>query len=287
MIEENRQGVTQVNLNTDIVREIHFPFAPRNQQQRIVQQIEALLSDLDAAVASLKRVQANLKRYRASVLKAACEGDIGGFDARRWTRVRVSDVAEVRLGRQRSPANRPGQYARPYFRAANVTWAGLDLSDVKEMDFRPSEVERYELATGDVLLSEASGSASEVGKPVVYRGEIPGVCFQNTLIRVRSRGPTPEFLKYRFLHDALAGRFASASKGVGIHHLGAERLSALEFLLPPLREQAALVREIDRRLSEADAQQDVVASNLKRASRLRAAVLSAAFRGQLATEGGQ
>ena len=48
--------------------------APTREQQRIVAEIEALLTDLDAAVAALKRVQANLKRYRASVLKAACEG---------------------------------------------------------------------------------------------------------------------------------------------------------------------------------------------------------------------
>jgi hypothetical protein len=74
MIDENRQGMTQVNLNTDIVRDIHFPLAPRNQLARVVQEIEKQISRLDAATTALKRVQANLKRYRASVLKAACEG---------------------------------------------------------------------------------------------------------------------------------------------------------------------------------------------------------------------
>ncbi len=76
MIEENRQGMTQVNLNTDIVREIHFPITSRKQQTRIIDEIEKQLSRLDAATAALKRVQANLKRYRASVLKAACEGHL-------------------------------------------------------------------------------------------------------------------------------------------------------------------------------------------------------------------
>jgi type I restriction enzyme, S subunit len=74
MIEENRQGMTQVNLNTEIVREIHFPLAPRKHQGVVVQKVEKLLTNLDAATAALKRVQANLKRHRASVLKAACEG---------------------------------------------------------------------------------------------------------------------------------------------------------------------------------------------------------------------
>ena len=74
IIDENRQGVTQVNLNTGIVREMHFPLAPRDEQERIVAEIEKQFTRLDAGVASLTRVRIALKRYRASMLKAACEG---------------------------------------------------------------------------------------------------------------------------------------------------------------------------------------------------------------------
>ena len=74
MIQENRQGVTQVNLNTGIVREMHFPLPPLAEQRRIVAEIEKQFTRLEAGVAALRRVQANLKRYRAAVLKAACEG---------------------------------------------------------------------------------------------------------------------------------------------------------------------------------------------------------------------
>jgi type I restriction enzyme, S subunit len=81
IIQENRQGVTQVNLNTSIVREIHFPLVPRSEQKSIVAEIEKQFTRLDAAVAALKRVQANLKRYRAAVLKAACEGRLVPTDA--------------------------------------------------------------------------------------------------------------------------------------------------------------------------------------------------------------
>jgi len=48
--------------------------APRQEQDRIVAEIDKQFTRLDAATTALKRVQANLKRYRASVLKAACEG---------------------------------------------------------------------------------------------------------------------------------------------------------------------------------------------------------------------
>jgi type I restriction enzyme, S subunit len=55
--------------------------APLPEQRRIVAEIEKQFTRLDAGVASLKRVQAALKRYRASVLKAACEGQLVSTEA--------------------------------------------------------------------------------------------------------------------------------------------------------------------------------------------------------------
>ncbi len=104
-----------------------------------------------------------------------------------WERTRVGEVGEVRLGRQRSPKNRSANFPTKYIRAANITWTGLDLSDVLDMDFRPQERASYRLQPGDVLLSEASGSASAVGKPAIWNGDLEDCCFQNTVIRFRPK----------------------------------------------------------------------------------------------------
>lgn len=168
-----------------------------------------------------------------------------------WATVRLDDIAEVRLGRQRSPKNHTGDQMRRYLRAANLTWSGIDTSDVKEMNFTDEEVETYRLKDGDLLLSEASGSAKEVGKPGVWRGQLDGdICFQNTLIRVRPEGGVDsDFLYYRFLHEALRGGFGASSRGVGIHHLGSANLAALELRLPPTREQRFIADTLDERLT--------------------------------------
>src|SRR5580698_8876307 len=79
-----------------------------------------------------------------------------------WARITIGDAGEVRLGRQRSPKNRSASFPTKYIRAGNITWSGLDLSDVLDMDFRPGELESYRLQPGDVVLSEASGSPAEV-----------------------------------------------------------------------------------------------------------------------------
>src|ERR1700722_17982699 len=89
-----------------------------------------------------------------------------------WSLHRLSDIAEVRLGRQRSPKNHIGDQMRPYLRAANVGWSGLLLDDVKKMNFTDAEMKTYRLLPGDIVLSEASGSPGEVGKPALWNAEI-------------------------------------------------------------------------------------------------------------------
>jgi type I restriction enzyme S subunit len=195
--------------------------------------------------------------------------------------VPLKDVAAVRLGRQRSPKNHFGPTMRPYLRAANVTWHGIDLHDVKEMNFTPGEAEIYQLQPGDVLLAEASGSASEVGKPVIWRGEIEGCCFQNTLIRVRSQGSRPDYLRLIFLRAALLGQFAQAAPGVGIHHLGSSRLANWPIPLCSNDDQATLVADVERRFSLVDALQDHLRKVRQEADSLRRAILSQAFSGEL------
>lgn len=198
-----------------------------------------------------------------------------------WEPARLADIAEVRLGRQRSPSRAFGDHMRPYMRAANVTWDGVCLDDVKEMDFTPAEFETYQLKSGDIILAEASGSASEVGKPAIWRDQVPGACFQNTLIRVRTTGALVSFLFWHFFNDAVSGRFASASKGVGIHHLSAGVLSNWQTRIPPLGEQARIVEALDSYLSRLDA---AVASLERVQAKLRlyrASVLKAAVEGRL------
>lgn len=163
-----------------------------------------------------------------------------------WPEVRLDAIAEVRLGRQRSPKNHYGTHMRPYVRAANVGWQGLILDDVKSMNFTDAEMDTYRLRQGDLLLNEASGSQHEVGKPAIWNGELDECAFQNTLLRVRPRGADSRYLLHFFAAQAESGRFAAASRGVGIHHLGREALAAWEIPLPPIEEQRRIAAILDQ-----------------------------------------
>jgi type I restriction enzyme, S subunit len=201
-----------------------------------------------------------------------------------WAEARLDELAQVRLGRQRSPKNHSGSRMRPYLRAGNVTWSGLDLRDVKEMNFTEEESGVYELQPGDVLVAEASGSADEVGRPALWRGEIDGCCFQNTLIRVRSSGAQPEYLRYFLLTEAQTGRIGRASPGVGIHHISGGRLAAWRVPLPPLAEQRRIVGALEQQLSRLEAASTALFTAEDRIDLLRRSASASWFRDRWPTQ---
>ena len=128
-----------------------------------------------------------------------------------WAFVRVDRVGAVRLGRQRSPDKHTGEHTTKYLRAANIKPAGIDLTDVLTMDFTPSERVIFGLRLGDVLLTEASGSSSQVGRAALWRAELAECCYQNTIIRFRPHAVTPEYALTVFRHYVASGTFARES----------------------------------------------------------------------------
>jgi type I restriction enzyme S subunit len=166
-------------------------------------------------------------------------------------------------------------------RAANITDDGLDLSDLRTMEFSPSEQASFLLQRGDVLLAEASGSPSLVGRAAIWDEEALGACFQNSVIRVRPTAINSRFLYYQCLHLHAEGRFAQMATGVGINHLGAGKVAALTVVVPPPREQQRIVAALDKHLATLTA----ACASLERAERnlvrYRAAVLAAACSGKL------
>jgi type I restriction enzyme S subunit len=290
-IAQHRRGIAQPGVNASSLANLAVPLPTLEEQLTIVAEIEKHFTRLDAAIESLKQAQTKLRAYYLSTLNAAFHNTLAGLKGRKplppsWRGATLSQVADVQLGRQRSPKNHIGPHMRPYIRAGNITWDGFDLSDVMSMNFEPSELETFRLEPGDILLSEASGSASEVGKPALWRGEIADCCFQNTVIRVRPhRGIHPNYLFWHLRADAASGRLAKAVRGVGIHHLGAQRASSWPVTVAPEIEQPSIVERIERLVSRRQALLSAVELNLKRVYVLRQTVLAAAFSGRLVQSG--
>ncbi len=274
-------GSTIKHLPQQNLRRLPLWLPPIDEQRRIVEILEDHLSRLDAAERSLATALTRLNRMATSTLWTATHNLPGSRD------LPLTAIAEVRLGRQRSPQNHTGDRMRPYLRAANVDWGVLRLDDVKEMQFSEAEEAIYHLEPDDILLVEASGSAAEVGKSALYTGVPKDVCFQNTLLRVRCFGANPAFVQKYLLAEASAGRFLPDSRGVGINHLSRARLAALRIRLPDGSTQASVAHATAEALECAAHLEQAVDAQRQRSASLRRSLLAAAFSGQLANARGE
>ena len=198
-----------------------------------------------------------------------------------WVWASVEQLGYVQLGRQRSPDKLKGISPTRYIRAANITEAGIDFSDVLEMDFSEQERATFALRAGDVLLTEASGSSEHVGRPAIWPSVDGLYCFQNTVLRFQPQGVSSEFAFYSFLAMQKLGVFRKLSGGVGINHLSAGKFSKLPVALPSSDEQVEIVRELMAQLAGIEEQGQAIDLSLKQSAAQRQNILRAAFAGQL------
>ncbi|SBT91829.1 Restriction endonuclease S subunit [Streptomyces sp. DI166] len=244
-----RERVKPVDFLT-IVMEI----PPLPVQQRIVEVIDAVDAQIAALDAEADALRDVLRRLRADLMTD------GSADE-----VLADEAFDITMGRQRSPQRASGPHMTPYLRSANVGYGTLDLSDVLEMDFNPSERETFGLRYGDVLVSEGSASETAVGMPAMWRDEIPApVCFQNTLLRYRAiQGVSiPAFVKHWCLWAYESGKFREVAGGTNIKHIGSRRALGMRVRLPHVTDQERIAAELD-------SMSEVVAATRAEAARLR------------------
>jgi type I restriction enzyme S subunit len=171
---------------------------------------------------------------------------------------------------------------RPYLRVANVYEDRIDLRDVMEMHFEEREVERYELKPGDILLNEGQ-SRELVGRPAMYRGELPGACFTNSLVRFQaSEIVDKKYALELFRHWLKSGFFQKIAQiTTNIAHLGAGRFADLDFPLPPLNEQRRIVAKLEALQARSHRVREALDAVPPLLEKLRQSILAAAFRGDL------
>jgi len=232
-------GSLSPRTNWTSLANFEFALPPMVEQAGLV----ALLRTHLELVERLREARAAAERMRRAALLDTFRPDRGVADAfpPHWTVRRIDEVGDVQLGQQRHPKYENGSNIRPYLRVANVLDGWIDFSDVNRMHFPEADVEKFELIHGDILLNEGQ-SFDLVGRSAIYRGNVPGLCCQKTLIRFRCGDALlPEFAQAYFQHRLYTGQFAAMCvQTTSMAHLTAVRFAAMLMPVPPLDEQARI-----------------------------------------------
>ncbi|MDT0531779.1 restriction endonuclease subunit S [Micromonospora sp. DSM 115977] len=273
-----RTTAGQAGISGASLRSVGIPLPPLAEQRRIVAALEDHLSRLDAATRSIGEARRRLRNLRKRVIVEAVP--IHGREG--WSVCSVGEAGSVDLGRQRHPDWHQGPDMKPYLRVANVFEDRIDTTDVMEMDFPPRVFERFRLQEGDILLNEGQ-SPEFLGRPAMYRGIPAEAAFTNSLLRFRAgAGIDPEWALLVFRRHMHAGRFSREVRiTTNIAHLSAGRFKAVEFPIPPLAEQRAIVGRTKDLLAGLDRLSAAVERSERQATALRASLLAEAFAGRL------
>jgi len=197
-----------------------------------------------------------------------------------WKIYKLQDVAEIRSGvtKGRKLAGKP-VVSVPYLRVANVQDGYLDLNEIKTIEVLLSDVEKYALLEGDVLLTEG-GDPDKLGRGAVLHDEIPNCIHQNHIFRVRvnKKYLVPEFLS--MLIGSAYGKMyflKSAKQTTGIATINSTQLKKFPVLAPPTELQhkfAQIVEKVEvMRQNQKQSQQEI--------DNLFNALTQKAFKGEL------
>lgn len=205
-------------------------------------------------------------------------GDLGYSLPESWKETKVGEVFDVYVGATPSraiPANWGGNI--PWVSSSEVNFCRINdtKESITEAGYRSASTTIH--PAGTVMLAMI-GQGKTRGQPAIL--DIDACHNQNTAaIRVHQDYCISEFLYY-FLYQRYE-ETRRVGSGNNQQALNKKSVQSLPFPLPPLAEQAVIVRRVNQLFAHADQLEVKVASAKSRTDDLTKSILAKAFRGEL------
>ena len=285
-ISDFSAGIGQPNVNGTKLKELLIPLPPLAEQIRIADKLDALLARVEAGRERLERVPKLLKRFRQSVLSAAVSGELtrewrGGGEAE-WEKATGHDVFSFITSGSRGWAEYYSDSGSIFIRIGNLEHHNIAL-DLRNIQYvkppRGAEGLRTRVQADDILIS----ITADVGMIAHIDHDIGEAYINQHICMAR---PKPEnnarYLAY-FLTAPNGGlaHLKNIQRGATKVGLTLGDIRGTVFQLPPLAEQAEIVRRVEALFAIADRIEAKYAAALSSFDRLTPALLAKAFRGEL------
>lgn len=193
-----------------------------------------------------------------------------------WTLETLGSLCEKSQYGWTTKADKAGSGVK-FLRTTDITPGVVDWSSVPYCVEAPSDLEKYLIKDGDILISR-TGS---IGVNYLVVKPEPAV-FASYLIRFRPKTSiSTKYLKYYLQSPAYWQAINTGKKGIAVQNVNATMLSRIPIPVAPPAVQDEIVAELEKqfsRLDEAVANLQRVKANLKR---YKASVLKAAVEGRL------
>ena len=219
-------GANLPRLSPNALAELKIPLPRLPEQRRIAE----ILDKADALRVKRREALAQLDTLTQSIFLDKF-GD-PATNPKGWPVRTIRDLLESASYGTSEKAKATGEF--PVLRMNNITRTGeMDFAELKYMDLKEDQRERYLVRTGDVLFNRTN-SAELVGKTAIYREANP-IAYAGYLIRLRvNRKYEPVYLA-AFLNTVYSKRvLRSMCKSIiGMANINAAELQALRIPVPP------------------------------------------------------
>jgi len=285
--------VGQWDLDPDYFRTFPVLFPPRGEQERIVKALDSETARIDALIAKKSEfIELLTKKRQALITHAVTKGlnpkakmkDSGvewiGEVPEHWAVCKLSYRYSEELGKMLDEKKMTGNHPVPYLRNKDVQWQSINASDLPTMDISPSEIDRYTIKDGDLLVCEGG----DVGRAAIWRGDNSVIGYQKALHRLRAvsgKRDSVEFYFYALFAAKINGVFEESDTKSTISHLPAEKFREYRFAFPPLDEQQNIVEFLTSMTKRIALISEKTQLSIDLLKKRRSALITAAVTGQI------
>ena len=261
-------GSTIKNVPLQAINEFLVPIPPIAEQKRIIVAIEQWLSIVGALENEKNDLFKNIQQSKAKILDLAIHGKLVPQDPNdepaielltrinpkftpcdnahddnqlpnSWCWTTLGSIFQHNTGKALNKSDFQEGQLKPYLTTSNVYWNCFDFTEVKEMHFKDSELEKCTITKGDLLVCEGG----DIGRAAIWNYDYD-ICIQNHIHRLRAKGNVCQIL-YLYVLMLYKWRDRIHGKGIGLQGLSSGLLDKLVVPLPPINEQLRIVAKIE------------------------------------------
>ena len=169
---------------------------------------------------------------------------------------------------------------RPYLRNLNVRWFHTNLDDLLEMKIEDSEIERYEVQKGDLLISEGGYP----GRASIWEEDEP-IFFQKAIHRVRAKNKMHNrWIMYFLYHSHKSNGLKDYFTGAGIQHFTGSSLKRFKLPIAPQKEMEFYLERFESLYEGVCSLEELFQTKLTALTELKQSILQKAFAGELTAD---
>lgn len=288
-VEAESHGLNMPRLGTETGRAAPFVLAPRNEQTRIADKLDAVLARVDACRDRLHRIPTILKRFRQSVLAAATSGKltvnltVPPAKTAPWTAGKLGDLLDGNPRNGYSPRAVDKVTPVKSLTLTATTTGRLMPQHFKYLDEPIAPDSHLWLQPNDILIQRAN-SLEYVGTSAMYNDAPSGFIYPDLMMKARANSRVlPPYLLLILKSDAVRNHFRANATGTAgnMPKINQQTVLSAPARWPSLPEQTEIVRRVESLFAFADRLEARYAAACAQVKNLTPATLAKAFRGEL------